>query len=86
MYEKVFDELVDAHYASLSRFALSLTRRPADACDLTQQTFLIWATKGDTLRDRTKAKTRLSRLCIGSSYVNGVVTSEFRRSQMCRPS
>lgn len=51
--------LVDLHYAALFRFALSLARREADACDLVQHTFLIWATKGHTLRDPTKAKTWL---------------------------
>ena len=35
-----FAQLVDAHYAPLYRFALSLARREADACDLVQQTFL----------------------------------------------
>lgn len=54
-----FTELVDAHYAALFRFALSLTRREADACDLTQQTFYVWATKGAALRDATKAKSWL---------------------------
>jgi RNA polymerase sigma-70 factor (ECF subfamily) len=56
MSDDAFTQLVDAHYASLFRFALSLTRREADACDLTQQTFYVWATKGSALRDETKAK------------------------------
>jgi RNA polymerase sigma-70 factor (ECF subfamily) len=59
MSEPVFTRLVDAHYASLYRFALSLARSTADAADLTQQTFFIWATKGATLRDLDKAKTWL---------------------------
>lgn len=54
-----FTRLVDAHYASLFRFALSLTRSTADAADLTQQTFLIWAQRGSTLRNTAKAKTWL---------------------------
>ena len=37
----------------------SLTRVEADACDLTQQTFYIWATKGHQLRDESKVKTWL---------------------------
>ncbi len=43
----------------LYRFALSLSRREADAADLTQQTFLLWATKGHQLRDQAKVKTWL---------------------------
>ncbi len=59
MTSPVFIQLVDAHYASLFRFALSLARSDADACDLVQQTFYIWATKGAALRDAAKAKTWL---------------------------
>jgi RNA polymerase sigma-70 factor, ECF subfamily len=59
MADDAFTQLVDAHYAPLFRFALSLTRREADACDLTQQTFYVWATKGGALRDATKAKSWL---------------------------
>jgi RNA polymerase sigma-70 factor, ECF subfamily len=56
MGSDTFTQLVDANYASLYRFALSLTRNQADACDLAQQTFFIWATKGEALRDLSKAK------------------------------
>jgi len=59
MGEDVFTHLVDRYYAALYRFALSLARSQADACDLTQQTFYVWATKGHTLRDTAKAKTWL---------------------------
>jgi RNA polymerase sigma-70 factor, ECF subfamily len=59
MDELSFDDVVNAHYESLYRFALSLTRREADACDLTQQTFYRWATKGGQLRDKSKAKSWL---------------------------
>jgi RNA polymerase sigma-70 factor, ECF subfamily len=51
-----FQQLVDLHHAALYRFAYSLARSEAAACDLTQQTFYIWATKGHTLREATKAK------------------------------
>ncbi|GAA5481524.1 RNA polymerase sigma factor [Haloferula sargassicola] len=54
-----FEELVDAHYEALYRFALSLAKQRETAADLVQQTFCIWARKGDQLRDRSKAKTWL---------------------------
>ncbi len=54
-----FANLVEQYYASLYRFALSLTRAEADACDLTQQTFYIWAAKGHQLRDPAKVKSWL---------------------------
>ena len=54
-----FESLVREHYASLYRFALSLTRSENDACDLSQQTFYLWATKGHQLADRAKVKSWL---------------------------
>ncbi|MEO7933150.1 MAG: RNA polymerase sigma factor [Chthoniobacterales bacterium] len=54
-----FQQLVDAHHAALYRFAYSLAKSESAACDLTQQTFYIWATKGHTLRDASKAKSWL---------------------------
>lgn len=54
-----FSELVDAHYQALFRFGMSLTRDVDRAADLVQETFCIWAQKGDQLRDKTKAKTWL---------------------------
>ena len=54
-----FESLVARFYAPLYQFAFSLTRAEADACDLTQQTFTIWATKGHQLKDATKVKTWL---------------------------
>ncbi len=59
MSSDAFTLLVDAHYAPLYRFALSLTRNSSDACDLTQQTFFIWARKGEQLRDAAKVKSWL---------------------------
>ena len=59
MSHDVFNQLVDAHYTPLYRFALSLARREADACDLVQQTFFIWAKNGHQLREVGKAKTWL---------------------------
>lgn len=57
--ETDFDGLVARFYEPLYRFAFSLTRAEADACDLTQQTFYLWATRGHQLRDPSKVKTWL---------------------------
>jgi RNA polymerase sigma-70 factor (ECF subfamily) len=54
-----FENLVACYYKSLYQFAYSLARNEAEACDLTQHTFCIWATKGHQLRDATKVKTWL---------------------------
>ena len=54
-----FQQLVDRQYAPLFRFALSLSKSEADAADLTQQTFFLWASKGHQLRDRSRAKSWL---------------------------
>ena len=59
MSSEAFTALVNAQYAPLYRFALSLTRNASDACDITQQTFFIWAKKGEQLRDTSKAKSWL---------------------------
>jgi RNA polymerase sigma-70 factor (ECF subfamily) len=54
-----FETVVAAYYEPLYQFAISLTRSEADACDLTRQTFYIWATKGHQLRDASKVKSWL---------------------------
>jgi RNA polymerase sigma-70 factor (ECF subfamily) len=60
MAEKLdFETLVANHYQPLYQFAFSLTRDEAESCDLTQQTFYIWAAKGQQLRDLSKVKTWL---------------------------
>jgi RNA polymerase sigma-70 factor (ECF subfamily) len=51
-----FTTIVAQFYEPVYRFALSLTRAEADACDLTQQTFYVWAVKSHQLRDQSKAK------------------------------
>jgi RNA polymerase sigma-70 factor, ECF subfamily len=51
-----FEKLVNLYYRDLYRFGFSLTRSEADACDLTQQTFYIWANKGHQLKDLASAK------------------------------
>jgi RNA polymerase sigma-70 factor (ECF subfamily) len=59
MSDDAFSQLVDMYYPSLYRFALSLARSEADACDLAQQTFYVWAKKGHALREAAKAKSWL---------------------------
>jgi len=54
-----FESLVEEYYRGLYQFALSLAGAEAEASDLTQQTFLVWAKKGHQLRDASKAKTWL---------------------------
>jgi RNA polymerase sigma-70 factor, ECF subfamily len=54
--EDHFAQIVDEHYKSLYRFAISLTKNECDACDLTQQTFYVWASKGHQLREPDKIK------------------------------
>jgi RNA polymerase sigma-70 factor, ECF subfamily len=57
--DREFEDLVQAYYRPLYQFAYSLARQEAEASDLTQQTFYIWARKGRALRDPSKAKTWL---------------------------
>jgi len=59
MSETDFQRLVDQQYAALYRFAFSLAKSEADAADLTQQTFFLWASKGHQLRDSSKVKSWL---------------------------
>jgi RNA polymerase sigma-70 factor (ECF subfamily) len=54
-----FESLVTRYYRTLFQFAFSLTRHEPEARDLTQQTFLVWGTKGHQLRDASKVKTWL---------------------------
>ncbi len=51
-----FESVVARFYESLYQFAFSLAGTESDACDLTQQAFYVWATKGHQLRDGTKVK------------------------------
>lgn len=65
-----FEQLVERFYEPLYRFAYSLAKSEDEACDLTQQTFYLWATKGHQLRDTSKVKswlfTTLHREFLGS--------------------
>lgn len=54
-----FESVVAQYYEPLYKFAFSLARTEAEACDLTQQTFYVWATKGHQLLDASKIKTWL---------------------------
>ena len=51
-----FEQFVEEHYRSAYLFALSLSGKHEDACDLTQQAFYIAQTKGDQVRDDSKRK------------------------------
>lgn len=51
-----FEEVARAHYVTLFRLALSLTRNEAEACDLTQQAFYRLATRKHQLLDPGKVK------------------------------
>jgi RNA polymerase sigma-70 factor (ECF subfamily) len=57
--DPLFENLVELYYRDLYRFAYGLVRNEADAADLTQQTFFIWANKGHQLRDQTQVKSWL---------------------------
>jgi len=57
--ELQFEKLVEAYYAPLFRFAYSLTHEESGACDLVQETFVVWAEKGHQLQDASKVKTWL---------------------------
>jgi RNA polymerase sigma-70 factor, ECF subfamily len=50
---------VSAYYSALYRFALGLSRREADAADLTQRAFERLSEKGNTVRDTERTKTWL---------------------------
>jgi RNA polymerase sigma factor (sigma-70 family) len=54
-----FEQVVDAHYQNLYRFALTLSKSESDARDLVQSAFERLLEKSSQLRDATKVKTWL---------------------------
>lgn len=54
-----FQELIDSYYQNLYRYALSISGSQENAWDLTQETFLIWAKKGSTIRSEKATKSWL---------------------------
>jgi len=51
-----FDNVVNLYYRDLYRLSFSLTRNEADAFDLTQQTFYVWANKGYQVKNLANVK------------------------------
>jgi RNA polymerase sigma-70 factor (ECF subfamily) len=54
-----FESLVRRYYRDLYYFAFSLAGNEAEASDLVQETFYIWASKSNQLREFTKARSWL---------------------------
>jgi RNA polymerase sigma-70 factor (ECF subfamily) len=54
-----FEFVVDRYYAAVFRFALSLARQPAEAWDLTQETFACYAQKRAAVCDSSRVKSWL---------------------------
>jgi RNA polymerase sigma-70 factor, ECF subfamily len=55
-FDPEFENVVKLYYRDLYRFGLSLTGSEADAADLTQETFYIWASKGHQLKNPASVK------------------------------
>ncbi len=63
MTDQEYEQAVHNHYAGVFHFALSLTRQEAEACDLTQETFYLLASRGRQVRDVSKLKSWLMTTC-----------------------
>ena len=61
--DQEFEQVVQAHYADVFRFALSLAKQEAEACDLTQQSFYLLGSKGRQVEDASKLKSWLFTTC-----------------------
>lgn len=57
--DATFEEVVNAQYEPLYRFAFSLAQREEDARDLTQETFAQLARKAGQIQDKSKIKSWL---------------------------
>ena len=57
--QKQIEQVIEAYYKPLYRFAYSLSKSPHEASDLTQQTFLIYSKKWHTIKNSSKIKSWL---------------------------
>lgn len=57
--DATFEEIVNAYYEPLYRFAYSLTHEEADARDFTQETFAQFSRKSGQIEDKSKVKSWL---------------------------
>lgn len=55
-FDTKFEDVVEEHYAELFRFGIALGGGPADAIDLTHQTFRRYETRGNPLYGAKKTK------------------------------
>ena len=63
---KQIEQVIEAYYKPLYRFAYSLSKSSHEACDLTQQTFLIYSKKDTRLKIVQKSNPGYSPRCIES--------------------
>jgi RNA polymerase sigma-70 factor (ECF subfamily) len=57
--DATFEEVVNAHYESLYRFAVSLAQQESEARDLTQEAFAQFARKAHQIQERSRIKSWL---------------------------
>lgn len=61
--DEEYEHAIRDHYADVFRFAMGLTRREAEACDLTQESFYRLADRGRKVADASKLKAWLFTTC-----------------------